>query len=44
MINNPWINRAAVLVVLAMIYAAGHHDGALKAHHQHAACQEQLKK
>jgi hypothetical protein len=44
MINNRWFNRAAVLVVLAMIYAAGHHDGALKAHHQHAICQEQLKK
>lgn len=43
MINNPWINRVAALVLLAMVYAAGHHDGAMKAHHQHPACQEQLK-
>jgi hypothetical protein len=37
MITNSWINRAAALVTLLMVYAAGYaggRDQAVQAHHQ----------
>ena len=46
MITSPWINRSAALVVLLMVYAAGHaggKDAAVLAHHQHPACHANLK-
>jgi len=38
MINNPWINRCAVLVLLVMVYSIGYVSGkeeATFAHHCH---------
>jgi hypothetical protein len=38
MITNPWLNRAAALVTLLMVYAAGYaggRDQATLAHHNH---------
>jgi hypothetical protein len=46
MINNPWLNRAAVLATLLMVYAAGYAGGkdqAIQAHHNHPACHANLK-
>jgi hypothetical protein len=46
MINNPWINRITVLVVMFAIYAAGYaggRDQATLAHQQHFACHTNLK-
>ena len=46
MINNPWINRITVLVVMFAIYAAGYSGGrdqATLAHQQHPACHPNLK-
>jgi len=42
MINNIWINRAAAIVLLLCIYAAGQ-DSGYKAHHNHPACHQNLK-
>jgi hypothetical protein len=39
-------NRIAALVLLAMIYVAGYDSGkqqAVKAHHNHPACHQNLK-
>jgi hypothetical protein len=46
MINNPWLNRAAVLATLLMVYAAGWAGGkdtALKIRLDHPACQMPLR-
>ena len=46
MITNPWINRITALVVLLAIYAAGYaggRDAATMAHHNHPACNTNLK-
>ena len=46
MITNPWVNRITALVVLAAIYAAGYaggRDQSILAHHQHPACNTNLK-
>lgn len=46
MITNPWVNRITVMVLLAVIYAAGYaggRDNAILAHHQHPACHPNLK-
>lgn len=46
MIANPWFNRITALVLLAMVYAAGHDAGrqaAVQAHHNHPACHQGLK-
>jgi hypothetical protein len=46
MINNPWVNRITALVTLLAIYAAGYaggRDQATLAHHQHPACNTNLK-
>lgn len=40
------LNRIAVLVLLMMVYAAGHaggRDAAVQAHHNHPACHTNLK-
>jgi heme A synthase len=45
-ITNPWINRITVLVVMFAIYAAGSasgRDAAVQAHHNHPACNTNLK-
>ena len=39
--NNPWVNRITVLIVMFAIYAAGYaggRDNAILAHHNHPAC------
>ena len=41
MINNPWINRAAAIVLLLCVYIAGV-DSDSKAHHNQPACQHRL--
>ena len=46
MITNPWINRITVLVVMFAIYAAGYaggRDATVQAHHNHPACNTNLK-
>ena len=46
MTTNPFWNRIAALVLLAMVYAAGHDTGrnqAVQAHHNHPACHQNLK-
>jgi hypothetical protein len=46
MITNPWVNRISALLLLAVIYAAGYsggRDAATLAHHQHPACNPNLK-
>lgn len=46
MTTNRFWNRVAALVMLAMVYAAGHDAGrqaAVQAHHNHPAAQEPLK-
>jgi hypothetical protein len=46
MVTNPWINRVTVLVVMFAIYAAGYSGGrdqATLAHHNHPACNTNLK-
>jgi hypothetical protein len=46
MINNAWINRITVLVVMCAIYAAGYaggRDQAILAHQQHPACHTNIK-
>ena len=46
MIANPWMNRIAVLVVMFAIYTAGYagcRDQAVEAHHNHPACNTNLK-
>jgi TctA family transporter len=46
MISNLWVNRITALVVLAAIYAAGYaggRDQSILAHHQHPACNTNLK-
>jgi len=42
MINNPWINRIAAIVLLAMVYVAGQ-DSGYRAHHNHPACHQNVK-
>ena len=42
MINNPWINRAAAIVLLLCVYIAGVDAGrerAVEAHQNQPACQ-----
>jgi hypothetical protein len=41
MINNPWINRAAAIVLLLCVYIAGV-DSGIKAHHDQPDCQERV--
>jgi hypothetical protein len=44
--DNPWVNRITVLVVMFAIYAAGYangRDNAVQAHHNHPACHPNLK-
>lgn len=46
MITNIWLNRAAALACLLMVYAAGYSGGkdqATQAHHNHPACHANLK-
>jgi hypothetical protein len=46
MISNPWINRAAALVLLLCVYIAGIDTGrerAAEAHQNHPACHQNLK-
>lgn len=46
MTTNPWINRAAALALLFMMYGVGvgvGRDEATLAHHQHPACHPGLK-
>jgi hypothetical protein len=46
MITNPWINRIGALVLLLVVYTAGLDTGrseAVKAHHNHSACHQNLK-
>ena len=46
MVTNPWVNRITVLVVMFAIYAAGYaggRDNAAQAHHNHPACNTNLK-
>ena len=46
MIDNPWFNRLAALVLLVAVYAAGIDAGrnaAVQAHHNHPACNTNLK-
>ena len=46
MITNPWINRIFALTTLLAIYAAGYSGGrdqATLAHHNHPACNTNLK-
>ena len=42
MINNPWINRAAVIVLMLCVYIAGV-DSGTKANHEQPVCQPALK-
>ena len=41
--RTQWLNRAAALALLLMVYAAGHHEGAIRAHHTQPACHQNLK-
>lgn len=41
MISNPWINRIAAVVLLAMVYVAGI-DSGIKAQHTQPACQQRV--
>jgi hypothetical protein len=46
MTHSPWLNRAAALVTLLCVYAAGYAGGkdqAIQAHHNHPACHTNLK-
>lgn len=46
MLTNPWINRAALLVLMFMLYGIGiaaGRDQATMAHHNHPACHPNLK-
>jgi hypothetical protein len=46
MINNPWVNRITVLVVMSAIYAAGYaggRDQAVQAYNNHPACNTNLR-
>lgn len=46
MINNPWLNRAAAVAVLLMVYAAGWAGGkdtGLNIRLNHPACQVPLR-
>jgi fatty acid desaturase len=46
MISNPWINRAAAIVILLMMFVAGHdagHQQSIKAQNNHPACSGPLK-
>ena len=46
MITNPWVNRISALLLLCVIYAAGYSGGrdqATLAHHNHPACNTNLK-
>jgi hypothetical protein len=46
MLNNPWINRAAALVLLLAVYAAGYDTAkqeAAQANRQHPAAHLSLK-
>lgn len=46
MIRNPFWNSVAALVLMFMIYAAGMaagKDQAVQAHHNHPACNQNLK-
>ena len=46
MIADIHLNRAAALVLLAMVYVAGldtGHRNAVQAHHNHPACHQNLK-
>jgi hypothetical protein len=46
MTTNPWINRAAALVLLLAVYTAGRVDGreqAAASFHNHPACHQGLK-
>jgi len=46
MINNRWINRAAVIVIMFGFYGIGMaagRDQATLAHHNHPACHPNLK-
>ena len=46
MITNPWINRIFALTTLLAIYAAGYaggRDATVQAHHNHPACNTNLK-
>ena len=46
MINNPWINRIAAIVILLGAYVAGVDAGrerAVEAHQNHPACHQNLK-
>jgi hypothetical protein len=46
MIHNPWLNRAAVIVALLCVYAAGYASGkdqAIQAHYNHPACHAPLR-
>jgi len=46
MINNPWINRIAAIVILLGVYVAGVDAGrerAVEAHQNHPACHQNLK-
>jgi hypothetical protein len=42
MINNPWINRAAAIVLLLCVYIAGIDSGS-RAYQSHPACQCRVK-
>lgn len=41
MINNPWINRAAAIVLLLAVYVAGV-DSGTKANHEQPVCQQRV--
>jgi hypothetical protein len=46
MVTNPWINRIFALTTLLAIYAAGYsggRDATVQAHHNHPACNTNLK-
>jgi hypothetical protein len=46
MVTNLWVNRITVLVVMFAIYAAGYaggRDQATLTHHNHPACNTNLK-
>jgi hypothetical protein len=46
MVTHPIVNRITVLVVMFAIYAAGYaggRDQAIVTHHQHPACNTNLK-
>jgi hypothetical protein len=42
MINNPWLNRIAAVVILLGIYVAGVDSGS-RAYQNHPACHQNLK-